>query len=259
MAARHVWAAGLVLAVAGCGTAPASPTAAPSAPPPSPSPSPSPSLSLSPSLSPSPSFSLAAPSRSASASAPASPPAPSPSTRTSTDWEITVYYTAVEKFHDGDPTTVTGCPRMDCTNGDDDLGSYPADFVDAVQAEGTGRTSSGKYLNWSYDTGFWLDSKPRTSDGGSLVPFVSAATDPDVLPRGARFTIAGCGTQEDGSTAPRAVCDALRAAAWTITDEFTPGLGGPKHLDAYIGEETGPGFTDSQWYLTLTGARLRLR
>jgi hypothetical protein len=254
MAARHVWVAGLVLALAGCGTAPDSPTVTPAAlpspvssppnPPSSPSPPVSPTLSPTPFRSP---------------SAPASPPAPSPSTRTSTDWEITVYYTAVEEFHDDNPITVTGCPKLDCSNGDDDLGSYPAGFVDAVQAEGTGRTSSGKYLNWSYDTGFWLDSAPRTSDGGSLVPFVSAATDPDVLPRGTRFTIAGCGSQEDGSAAPRQVCAALRDAGWTITDEFTPGLGGPKHLDAYIGEETGPGFTDSQWYLTLTGASLRLR
>ena len=33
------------------------------------------------------------------------------------------------------------------------------------------------------------------------------------------------------------------AANWTITDEFTPGLGGSRHVDLYIGEETGPGFT----------------
>lgn len=251
MAARHVWAAGLALAMAGCGTAPPVPSAGPSSPPPSSvlAPSPSPSLSPSPSPSVSPSPALASPTAS---------PTTSP-VRTSAGWEITVYYTAVEEFHDGDPTPVTGCPKLDCSDGDDDLGTYPADFVDAVRDEGTGRTASGRYLNWSYDTGFWLDSAPRTSDGGSLVPFVSAATDPDVLPRGTRFTIDSCGSQEDGSAAPRQVCAALRDAGWTITDEFTPGLGGPRHLDAYIGEETGPDFTDSQWYLTLTGARLRLR
>jgi hypothetical protein len=90
------------------------------------------------------------------------------------------------------------------------------------------------------------------------VPFVSAAADPGVLPRGTRFTIAACGSQDDGSAPPRAVCAALREARWQITDEFTPGLGGPKHLDAYIGPETGPGFTGSDWYLTLTGAQLAL-
>jgi hypothetical protein len=235
-----------VTAVAGCGTAPG--RALPSPVPvsssaarvssPAPPPLPSTSVSVSP-----------------------SPPAArttAPARRTSADWEITVYYTAVERFHDGDPTPVTGCPRLECTGGDDDLGTYPAGFVDAVRDEGTGLTSSGRYLNWSYDVGFWLDSAPRTSDGGSLVPFVSAAADPEVLPRGTEFTISSCGSQEDGSAPPRAVCAALRAAKWEITDEFTPGLGGPKHLDAYIGRETGPGFTDSEWYLSLTGARLAL-
>jgi len=50
------------------------------------------------------------------------------------------------------------------------------------------------------------------------------------------------------------VCAKLSAAHWVFTDEFTPGLGGRKHLDVYIGEETGPGFTDSTWYTTLKGA-----
>jgi hypothetical protein len=239
-----------VTAVAGCGTAPdrALPSPAPA------------SSSAAWAVSPAP------PRPPSIVPSPAARPTTTPTTastttagpRTSSDWEITVYYTAVERFHDGDPTTVTGCPRLDCTRGDDDLGAYPAGFVDAVRDEGTGLTSSGRYLNWSYDVGFWLDSAPRTSDGGSLVPFVSAAADPEVLPRGTRFTISSCGSQEDGSAPPRAVCAALRAAKWEITDEFTPGLGGPKHLDAYIGRETGPGFTDSEWYLSLAGARLAL-
>jgi hypothetical protein len=42
-----------------------------------------------------------------------------------------------------------------------------------------------------------------------------------------------------------------------VTDEFTPRLGGSKHIDAYIGPETGPGFTGSKWYITLTGATLQ--
>jgi hypothetical protein len=220
--------------LAGCGTAPPapfSPTASPSA--------------------------TAPPSAAAiSPSVPASPPRTVRPKRTTSGWEITVYYTAVEKYHDGEPTPVTGCPRLECSNGDDDLGTYPAGFVEAVEEEGTGRTTAGKYLNWSHDVGFWLDSAPRSSDGNVLTPWVSAAADPDVLPYGTRFTVAACGTQEDGSRAPAAVCAALRGAAWRVTDEFTPGLGGPKHLDAYIGPETGPGFTDSEWYLTLVGARL---
>ncbi|GAA2848147.1 hypothetical protein Acy02nite_02320 [Actinoplanes cyaneus] len=175
-----------------------------------------------------------------------------------TEWEITVYYTAVEDFHDGADTEVTGCTRLECKDGQDDLGSYPADFVEAVRDEGTGRTSSGQYLNWSYDVGFWLDSAPRTSDGQRLTPFFSAAADPDVLPQGTRFRITGCGVQDDGSAPQEAVCAALRDGAWTVTDEFTPGLGGSHHLDAYIGPETGENFTDSDWYVTLTGARLTI-
>jgi hypothetical protein len=55
-----------------------------------------------------------------------------------------------------------------------------------------------------------------------------------------------------------AVCRRLTAAHWTITDEFTPGLGGPRHVDLYIGEETGPNFTDSDWYTELDGATLAI-
>jgi len=172
-------------------------------------------------------------------------------------WEITVYYTAVQSFHDGEPETVTGCRGLDCAHGDDELGEYPADFVAAVQDEGTGRTADGAYLNWSYDVGFWLDSAARDTAGAPLRPFVTAAADPGVLPRGTTFRIAGCGHTDDGAAPSGPVCAGLRRARWTVADEFTPGLGGSKHVDVYIGEETGPDFTDSAWYLTLTGASLR--
>jgi hypothetical protein len=183
---------------------------------------------------------------------------PSSDTRKSTGWEITVYYTAVEQFHSGKPVKVTGCPQLNCVNGKDDLGTYPAGFVKAVHDEGTGRTTSGKYLNWSYDSGYWLDSAARKSDGGVLTPYVSAAADTGVLPQGTQFTIADCGKQDDGTAPAAEVCAKLRSAGWQIADEFTPGLGGPRHIDAYIGEETGPGFTESDWYITLTGAGLTL-
>ncbi|WP_063775489.1 hypothetical protein [Actinoplanes rectilineatus] len=189
------------------------------------------------------------------AGTPAAPRTTTPS-RISEGWEITVYYTAVERFHNDEDEQVTGCLTLDCSHGDDDLGSYPSGFVQAVQDEGTGQTTSGKYLNWSYDIGYWLDTEPRSSDGTTLQPFVSAAADPNVLPHGTRFTIADCGTQEDGSAPPDTVCDRLSQASWLITDEFTPGLGGNHHIDAYIGPETGPGFTDSDWYLTLVDATL---
>ncbi|MFI5493968.1 hypothetical protein [Actinoplanes sp. NPDC051859] len=183
--------------------------------------------------------------------------ATTPAGTVSGGWEVTVYYTAVEDYHTGDTETVTGCPGLDCEHGDEDLGEYKADFIQAVEDEGTGRTADGSYLNWSYDIGFWLDTQPRDTAGRALQPFVSAAADPGVLTRGARFRITGCGHQDDGSGAATEVCAALRAATWTVTDEFTPGLGGDKHIDAYIGEQTGPDFTSSPWYLTLYDATLQ--
>ncbi|BCJ49457.1 hypothetical protein Asp14428_09320 [Actinoplanes sp. NBRC 14428] len=195
---------------------------------------------------------------SASASPSPSPSrGPSPPAVLSKGWEVTVYYTAVEEYHSGDAETVTGCPGLDCAHGDEDLGEYRSGFVAAVREEGTGRTADGRYLNWSYDVGFWLDTQPRDTGGRRLRPFVSAAADPGVLARGTRFRIAGCGRTDDGSRPAEPVCKALRDARWTVTDEFTPGLGGNRHLDAYIGEETGPDFTSSPWYLTLRGATLR--
>jgi hypothetical protein len=189
---------------------------------------------------------------------PSAAPSAATSAQTSSGWQITVYYTVVEGFHHGAPTRVTGCPRLNCTNGHDTLGTYPADFVAEVKTEGTGVTSDGKYLNWSYDTGFWLDTAPRDSDGDPLQPYVSAAADPDVLRHATRFRFADCGRQDDGSAVPAAVCTAFRRAQWRIDDEFTPGLGGPKHIDLYIGPETGPGFTGSDVYVTLEDATLRL-
>jgi hypothetical protein len=186
-----------------------------------------------------------------------STPAPQGS-GTSAGWEITVYYTAVQQYHSGTPTAVTGCPELDCTRGTDALGTFPKDFVQAVHDEGTGITTDGRYLNWSYDTGYWIDTATRDTDGDALVPFVSAAADPGVLSDGTRFVIENCGAQDDGSEVPAMVCSRLRGARWTIADEFTPGLGGEKHIDAYIGEETGPGFTDSDWYVTLTGATVHI-
>jgi hypothetical protein len=132
------------------------------------------------------------------------------------------------------------------------------DFVAQVKTEGTGVTALGRYLNWSYDTGFWLDTAPRGTNGDTLEPYASAAADPDVLGPGTRFTVADCGRQDDGSAPPAAVCAAIRRASWRIDDEFTPGLGGPRHIDVYVGRETGPRFTDSDDYVSLTGATLQI-
>jgi len=177
------------------------------------------------------------------------PPTTAPSA--SAGWTATVYYTAVLDFHTEPAEPVTGCPVLNCVHGHDDLGSYPRDFVDAVKSEGAGKIAAGKYLNWSSDTGYWLDTAARDTAGRALRPFVSAAADRNVLRAGTTFTVLHCGR---GAT--DTVCRRLMAARWAITDEFTPGFGGPRHVDLYIGEETGPRFTDSDWYTTLEGATL---
>lgn len=177
-------------------------------------------------------------------------------------WNVTVYYTAVESYHSGAPRTVTGCPVLDCSDGTADLGRHPADFVRAVRDEGTGRITAGEhagaYLNWSHDTGYWLDTAPRNSHGGTLRPYRSAAADPGVLARGTRFTVRDCGTEDDGAPLDASVCAKLREAAWTIDDEFTPGLGGDRRVDLYLGEEDRPRFTGTPAYATLNDAVLRV-
>jgi hypothetical protein len=169
-------------------------------------------------------------------------------------WEVTVYYTAVETLHTDKSTAVTGCPTIDCDKGRNQqrLGSFPASFVKAVKDEGTGRTADGRYLNWSYDTGYWMDTAPRDTAGRPLRPWVSAAADAGALRSGSRFTILRCGTAEVTAD----VCARLKAPTWTIVDEFTPGLGGDKHVDVYIGEETTANFTDTDLYTTLENATL---
>jgi hypothetical protein len=171
---------------------------------------------------------------------------------------VTVYYTAVERFHGGDTTTVAGCSDLDCTRRSNALGTYAKTFVDAVRDEGTGLTASGAYLNWSSDVGFWLDTAPRDTEGHPLRPFETAAADRSVLPAGSRFTIAACGHDEGGEAISAEVCSRLKAATWTIQDEFTPGLGGARHVDVYIGEESGTEFTEGPWYVTLAQATLTM-
>jgi hypothetical protein len=171
-------------------------------------------------------------------------------------WQVTVYYTAVESFHSGPSVAVRGCPVIDCENGDDLLGTFPQSFVTAVKDEGTGRTVSGRYLNWSYDKGYWLDSQPRDSFGKPLKPFVSAAA--DGVKTGSRIKLVSCGRTPEGTNVDFAVCQKLASSSWEITDEFTPGLGGKRHIDLYLGEETGPRFTESAWYTTFSEAVLEV-
>ncbi|MBO0841097.1 MAG: hypothetical protein J2O49_09790, partial [Sciscionella sp.] len=167
---------------------------------------------------------------------------------------------AVESFHHGVMRSVTGCPKLQCANGNSPLGSYPADFVAAVHDEGTGLITSGpharEYLNWSADVGYWLDTAARDSHGRPLEPFVSAAA--DGLADGTPVRLINCGRQDDGSAVPADVCHRLSTSDWQIRDQFTPGLGGAKHIDLYLGPEFTADFTDQPIYLTLLNATLSI-
>ncbi|MCX2949814.1 hypothetical protein [Lentzea sp. NEAU-D7] len=171
-------------------------------------------------------------------------------------WQVTVYYTAVESFHSGPAVAVRGCRVIDCEHGDDLLGTVPRSFARAVEDEGTGRMTSGRYLNWSHDKGYWLDDEPRDSFGKPLKPFVSAAA--DGVRTGSRIKLVSCGQTPEGGNVDPVVCRKLASSSWEITDEFTPGLGGERHIDLYLGEETGPGFTESPWYTTFAQAVLEI-
>lgn len=168
--------------------------------------------------------------------------APAPVNEKQLGWEITTYYSAVEHLHRGPIKKVTGCLQQGCTSGEEYIGYYPSDFVDAVEFLGSGLLEhgphDGRYLNFNEDEGFWVDLVPRDSEGGILVPYVSAAAGPEALPLGTAFQVADCGRREDGSAVPQEVCDRLSSPHWTVVDEIEPGFGGDRQVDLYLGNET---------------------
>ena len=187
-------------------------------------------------------------------------PAPTP-TPSSSVYTITVYYTAVESFHTDAKVNVSGCLIRDCAFGNKLIGNYPASFIKATKAEGTGRITSGvnagKYLNWSVDVGYWLDTIPSDGYGTALVPFRTAAADDIALTRGTQFVLVAPLIQDDGTPLDAVSANKLLAAQWRVNDQFTPGLGGALHLDLYIGEEDQVNFTKvSPMYLTLMNTKI---
>jgi len=177
---------------------------------------------------------------------------------------ITVYYTAVESFHSGSLETVKGRLSPESESGSDTIGDYPSDFVGAVKSGGTGRITSGghagHYLNWSYDTGFWLDQVPANAYGGALQSFRTAAADPAVMPRGTRFKLVAPLIQDNGAPLGDSAAARFLSAEWDVEDQFTPGYGGDNHLDLYIGEENQPNFTEtSPLYITLKNVAIQRR
>jgi hypothetical protein len=184
------------------------------------------------------------------AAAPRSTPAPRPVNPTGAAsptpaagvWTLTVYYTAVESFHTGPAQTVTGCrPGADeCSNGTDALGSYPADFLDAVRSQGAGRITAGKYagkyLIWDADSGYAVDTAALDQSDGPLRPFVSAGSGDPSIAAGTAFSVLDCGVPADAGA-----CTRLRAASWVVTSA-TRRPTDAHTIELYVGEEDGPGF-----------------
>lgn len=157
------------------------------------------------------------------------------------NWEVSTYYTAVEEFYSGARMTVEGCPFLECSAGTQHLGSFKADFVQAVIAEGSGRTASPdakgrRYLNWSASTGFWRDYFPRDAQGFVLRPYQTVAAG-TALAYGSSVHLQSCGEDKiTGDAIGQAACSALTAANWEIRDRFET-LVAPLRLDLYLGDQ----------------------
>lgn len=181
---------------------------------------------------------------------------PPPPTITSTGWHVAVYYTAVESRYHGHPVRVAGCRDLDCVHGDAPLGRYPADFVHSVHEQGAGRITSGPhtghFLNWSAETGYWLDSEPRDAHGRPLEPFHTAAAG---LPDGTQIRLLSCGHRRDGKPIAPDLCHRLSTAHWQVLDTY-PGHDNRRDIGLYIGPETTTGFTGSQRDTTLVDATI---
>jgi len=186
------------------------------------------------------------------------PPDRSVTAAGSGDWTLAVSYTPVESFHHGPVVRVAGCLRVTCDSRGD-LGGYPADFVAAVQAEGSGRITSGvhagAFLGWAAGVGYWLDTAPRDSRGKPLTAFTSAGSGTPLLSLRTRLRILACGADESGA-ANDMVCARLRAATWVVAEVRGPSP--TRSVTLYVGAESGPGFADGRWNTTFSHAVLRI-
>ena len=179
------------------------------------------------------------------------------------DWHLTVYFTAVESYFSGTPVEVTGCLNVECSApGDPDnvIGSFPSEFVDTVQAEGTGQVSSGthsgKFLNWSAEqpgSGYWLDQAPRDAQGSALVAYVSAAAHPSIA-YGTTFKVIACGVDStNADPMDPAACTDLKNGAWVVRDRFEDDTQ-VRHLDLYIGLQDRADMNTNPHFVDQTGA-----
>lgn len=88
----------------------------------------------------------------------------------SSGWYITGYYTPVESDYSGDFMTVLV---------DDDEREYRSDFLADVRTEGWGKTLSGDYVGWYFNS-YHLADAALDAIGNKLV-IQSVAVDPNVI------------------------------------------------------------------------------
>ena len=180
----------------------------------------------------------------------------------------TVYYTPVESYYTrNDLITVRAWPDVRTVGPKVRVGPLPAAFVRHTKGEGTGKITSGKYagrfLNWSYEglgpnenqEGFWIDTCPRNAYGGCLKKRVTSAAVRSLgMKRGTQFKLATCGS-EKGSPA----CAYFKQGNWVVKDRFTTGIASDRQIDLYYGLQDFKGFRQSEYWMTMRGAKINVR
>ena len=97
----------------------------------------------------------------------------------SDNWQITGYYTPVEKNHHGKKTSIKVKNEKRY--------AFPKSFIDAVKIEGWGKTRFGWYLGY-YGRKWHKSQWPLDSTGRPLIQGI-AATDPGVIAKGSSIKI----------------------------------------------------------------------
>jgi hypothetical protein len=186
-------------------------------------------------------------------------PVPQPGT-----WEIEVYYTPVESFHHGAPQAIKGCgPNApdSCSKGTTPLGTYPSDFLQAVQDNDDGLITSGqfsgKYLSWDDDDGWSIENADLQDNDQPMQPWVTAGA-PDAIPSGTRFQVLSCGVDINSGNPPsQSVCAQLMNAHWVVGDS-TGDPAGTRDIELYVGKENAPNFENSPLVIDDINARTTL-
>jgi len=131
-------------------------------------------------------------------------------TNCSTNWYVTGYYTPVESDYSGDLKMVVV---------DDIVRQFKSDFLVDVKQEGWGRTLSGDYLGWFYNS-YHLSYAALDLKGNQLI-VESTAVDTFVLEHGTNFMI---------TTLPHPWNEVIFKAS-----DIGPSIKG-KHIDVFTGE-----------------------